>query len=273
MSVNVFDDVAMTASVTVTVNVFAANAVEGVPLIWPVRPLKLMPDGSVPPLSEKEYGVVPPLAVTGMNAGTAAFTVPVTPATAPTVDNGAPAALTVRVKLFDDVADDASVTVTANVVVVSGAVGVPLIWPVLALNVKPVGSAAPLRANVYGGVPPVAVTGATAGRLALTVPVTAGTTRLVARAGATTNEFDVAGVRPAALKIKVCAPLPMTRRSENVATPFTAVTDVVPPSAPVPLATVAVTIVLAPDTIVLVASRTCTAGEGAKFTPLATLLG
>lgn len=147
MSVNVFDDVAMTASVTVTVNVFAANAVEGVPLIWPVRPLKLMPDGSVP-LNEKEYGVVPPLAVTGMNAGTTAFTVPVTPATAPTVVvNGAPAGFTVRVKLFDDVADDASVTVTANVVVVSGAVGVPLIWPVVALNVKPVGSAAPLRAN------------------------------------------------------------------------------------------------------------------------------
>jgi hypothetical protein len=58
--------VAVAASVTVTVNTVVAKVAVGVPLIWPVVVLKFIPAGKVPPLKAKAYGVVPPLAVTGV---------------------------------------------------------------------------------------------------------------------------------------------------------------------------------------------------------------
>lgn len=52
-----------------------------------------------------------------------------------------------------------SVTVTVNAVYDSGDVGVPLMLPLLVLNVMPLGSVPPEIANVYGDEPPVATTG------------------------------------------------------------------------------------------------------------------
>jgi hypothetical protein len=63
---NVLLEVAVAASVTVTVNTVVVSVAVGVPLICPVVVLKFMPAGSVPPLNAKLYGVVPPLAVTGV---------------------------------------------------------------------------------------------------------------------------------------------------------------------------------------------------------------
>src|ERR1051325_6679529 len=74
---NVFDYVALAASVTVTVNVVVTSDVDGVPLTAPVLVLNVMPVGSVPPESANVYGVVPPAAVTGVNDAIAAPTVPV----------------------------------------------------------------------------------------------------------------------------------------------------------------------------------------------------
>jgi hypothetical protein len=90
---NVFADVAAAASVTVTVNVVVASAIVGVPLTRPVAVLKLIPFGSVPPVSANVYGRVPPLAVTGVNAN-AVLTVPVVLGTAWVVLSGDPAAIT-----------------------------------------------------------------------------------------------------------------------------------------------------------------------------------
>ena len=55
-------------------------------------------------------------------------------------------ALTVRRKVFDEVCAVGvvwSVTVTVKVVVASVAVGVPVIWPVEVLKLRPVGSVPP----------------------------------------------------------------------------------------------------------------------------------
>ena len=52
------------------------------------------------------------------------------------------------------------------------------------------------------------------------------------------------------VKARVCAPAPVSVRFVNVATPFTAVTLVVPPSVPLPLATAAVTDSVAPAPVV-----------------------
>src|SRR5262245_48721697 len=69
VSENVLADVAFVASVTVTVKVVAASVAVGVPLTCPVVVLKAMPAGSAPPDKAKLYGVVPPVAVTGVNDG------------------------------------------------------------------------------------------------------------------------------------------------------------------------------------------------------------
>ena len=71
---NVFEDVAPFASVATTVKVVAPCVAVGVPLISPVVAEKFMPAGSVPTTVLSEFrsandtGVVPPLAVTGVNA-------------------------------------------------------------------------------------------------------------------------------------------------------------------------------------------------------------
>lgn len=208
VSWNVFDDVAPTASVTVTVNVVAANVAVGMPLTWPVVALKLTPAGSVPPLIANVYGTVPPLAVTGENAASAVFTVPVLLATACVVVS---AALTVRLNVFDEVALAASVTVTVNVVVASATVGVPLTCPELVLKLIPVGRVPPLRAKPYGVVPPVTVTGVNAAIAVLTVPVRLATACVVvsgAAAGLTVSPKvfdDVAPAASVAVTVKVVA--------------------------------------------------------------------
>ncbi len=144
VSVNVFDEVALAASVTVTVNVVAASVAVGVPLTCPLPVLKLMPAGSVPPVSANAYGVVPPLAVTGVNAGIGVPTVPALLATACAVVS---APFTLSENVFDDVTAAASVTVTVNVVAASVVDGVPPTVPVAVLKVMPVGNAPPLSAN------------------------------------------------------------------------------------------------------------------------------
>ncbi len=81
VSWNVFADVCAVgevASVAVIVKVVAASEVVGVPVSSPVAVLKESPLGSVPPDKAKLYGVVPPLAVTGVTADNA---VPVEPTT------------------------------------------------------------------------------------------------------------------------------------------------------------------------------------------------
>ena len=50
-----------------------------------------------------------------------------------------------------------SVTLKLNGVAFTGAVGVPLIWPVVVLKVSPAGSV-PINCQVYGTVPPEAAT-------------------------------------------------------------------------------------------------------------------
>jgi hypothetical protein len=86
---NVLDEVAPTASVTVTVYVAVARDDDGVPVTAPVLPLKLMPAGSGPPLRTNAYGGTPPLAVTGVNDGIGVPTVPVVDATACVVESAA----------------------------------------------------------------------------------------------------------------------------------------------------------------------------------------
>jgi hypothetical protein len=140
VSVNVFAEVAPATSVTVTVNVVAASIVAGVPLTMPVVVLTLIPVGNVPPESAKAYGVVPPLAVVGVNDGIRVPDVPATLATAWIVVS---AEFTVRLNVLADEAPAASVTVTVNVVATSVLVGVPLTAPVVVLKLIPVGSVAP----------------------------------------------------------------------------------------------------------------------------------
>lgn len=65
--------------------------------------------------------------------------------------------------------------------------------------------------------------------------------RCVAGAAVTVKLFDVAGVRPVDANTSVCAPDPTMLRSENVATPLTAVTVMVPLNVPLPLAIATVT--------------------------------
>jgi hypothetical protein len=117
----------------------------------------LIPVGSAG-LTLHVYGVVPPAAVTGVNAVYAVFTSSTFDPTATLVVSGP---FTVRLKGWLDVAAAASVTVTVYVACAAWAVGVPLIAPVVGLRLIPVGNAG-LTLQLYGVVPPVAVTGVNA---------------------------------------------------------------------------------------------------------------
>src|SRR3954447_13064513 len=104
----------------------------------------------------------PPLAVTGVTGGAAVFEVKVTEATACAVVSVA--ALTVRLKFFDDVWATGvvwSVAVTVKAVEASKTLGIPVIWPVAVENFKPVGNVPPLNAKLMLPKPPLAVTGVT----------------------------------------------------------------------------------------------------------------
>jgi hypothetical protein len=182
VSVNVWDELAPTLSVAVTVKTVATSVVVGVPLTAPVLVLKLIPVGSAAALSANVYGCVPPAAVTGVNVGITVFTVPVVLGTAWVIVS---APFTVRVNVWDDVAPTLSVAVTVKSVATSVVVGVPLTAPVLVLTLIPVGSVPPLSANVYGSVPPAAVTGVNVGITVFTVPVVLGTAWVVVSASFT----------------------------------------------------------------------------------------
>jgi hypothetical protein len=141
---------------------------------------------------------------------------PVLPAQKPSYTR---AAVTVSVNVFADVAAAASVTVTVKTVAASGTVGVPLTAPVLVLKLIPVGSVAPLNANVYGSVPPAAVTGVNVGIRILTVPAVLGTACVVVSGPITVsvNVFaDVAAAASVTVTVKTVA------ASGTVGVPLTA---------------------------------------------------
>src|ERR1035437_139658 len=87
----------------------------------------------------------------------------------------------------------------------------------------------------------------------------------------TVTVLEVAEVRPVAVKLSVCAPDPLILRLVKVATPFTALTVVVPASVPVPDAIAAVTAFVAPATFVPLPSRISTTGCVANTVPLLAL--
>ena len=120
----------------------------GVPLMAPVLVLSVRPAGSVP-TTEKVYGGVPPVTVSGpLLNGTP--TVPVVPDDRQ-VSIGGETIVYGQVVL--DMTPLASVTLILNV---PAAVGVPVIAPVLVFSVRPAGSV-PTTEKVYGAVPPVTV--------------------------------------------------------------------------------------------------------------------
>jgi hypothetical protein len=77
VNVNVLLDVSLAASVTVTLKTVVASATVGVPLIRPVVELIDTPLGSAGEIANA-YGVVPPLAVTGVTAVIAVFLIALT---------------------------------------------------------------------------------------------------------------------------------------------------------------------------------------------------
>src|SRR5262245_58068182 len=87
------------------------------------------------------------------------------------------------------------------------------------------------------------------------------------------NDDDVAPARSLEVNDITWAPAPFTVRSVNVATPSTAFTDVVPASAPLPIAMLAVTVTLDPGTLLSSASRTSTTGCVGSGWPEIALLG
>jgi hypothetical protein len=172
-------------SVTVTVKVVVAKAVDGVPLICPVMVEKLRPVGSVPPDSAKLNVPVPPVAVTGVNGVAALPTVKVVLGTACVVVK---AAFTVRPNVLDEVCAVGvvwSVTVTVKVVVARAVDGVPLICPVVVEKLRPVGRVPPDSAKLRVPVPPAAVTGVNGVAALPTVKVVLGTAWVVVNAGLT----------------------------------------------------------------------------------------
>ena len=110
---------------------------------------------------------------------------------------------TVSVNVFAEVAAAASVTVTVKTVAASAVVGVPLTAPVLVLKLIPVGSVAPLNANAYGSVPPLAVTGVNVAIRVFTVPVVLGTACVVVSGPVTVKAVLAALVRPVAVAVSV----------------------------------------------------------------------
>lgn len=131
----VAEAVCRAASVTVTV-ALELPAVVGVPLNAPL-PFKVIPAGSDPAVSAKEYGVVPPEAVSVCENATPVVAVKLPP---PNV-TGLLGAVTVRLSCCRADCPFESVTTTMmSAVPAPDAAGVPLISPVLALSCNPAGS-------------------------------------------------------------------------------------------------------------------------------------
>jgi hypothetical protein len=143
--------VGLVESVTVTATVLVP-AVVGLPLMTPLAASMLNPAGN--PVADHTYGVAPPLALTG-----ALYAVPVTPPGRDAVVMAIGATIVsdrflVAVKCVGFVE---SVTVTATVLV-PAVVGLPVMAPLEASMLNPAGS--PVADQVYGVVPPLALTGA-----------------------------------------------------------------------------------------------------------------
>ena len=87
VKLNVLKLVIPALSVTVTVNVVVVNVSVGVPLTAPLVTLKLKPAGNAG-LIAKESGAAPPVAVTGVNAGSNLFLIRVLLASITVVTKG-----------------------------------------------------------------------------------------------------------------------------------------------------------------------------------------
>jgi hypothetical protein len=133
-------------SVTRTVNVLDPAAV-GVPEIVP--PVSVSPAGNVPLASDQVYGGVPPDAVSVCE-----YAVPTTPLGSDVVVTLIVAGLMVMVSDAGADCDALSVARTVNVLD-PAVVGVPEIVP--PVSVSPAGNVPLVNDQVYGGVPPDAV--------------------------------------------------------------------------------------------------------------------
>jgi hypothetical protein len=143
-------------SVTLNVSCVALAAVVGVPVIAPLDESE-SPLGKAPLVRVHVYGLVPPVATR------------LTLYEAPTwpfgnedvaIDRAAgPEATTVRLKTTDLVCAGVLESVTVNVKdgSLAGAVGVPVIAPELAFRVRPLGKEPEASDQMYGVLPPVAV--------------------------------------------------------------------------------------------------------------------
>ena len=140
-------------SVTLNVSDVAVTGDVGVPLISPVEVFSVSPVGNVPTVNCQVSGAVPPVAATLCEYGVP--TMPLGSATVVIICRAAIEIVTVVVAVCCGTPE--SVTLNVNGVAVSAAVGVPLMAPVEVFSVKPAGSVPEVNCQVYGLIPPVAV--------------------------------------------------------------------------------------------------------------------
>jgi hypothetical protein len=132
-------------SVARNVSATLLATVVGVPLIRPVAVFRVSPAGSVPTVSAHVYGGVPPVA-----ASVWEYATPTCPSLrdAVVIDSVVGAIVKVRFLVAFCVGLAESVARNVNAVFVTAVVGVPLIRPVLAFNVRPAGSVPAVSAHV-----------------------------------------------------------------------------------------------------------------------------
>ena len=159
-TVNLLDVIAPIESITCIVNKYDPATV-GVPRMSPVAAVNFRPLGSCPVVRLQVYGGVPPLAISRHEYTTC--TPPLGSVAAVVIWMGiellaAPeAAITTSVKFVEAVAPAESFTCTVNENV-PATVGVPKMSPVVAVSVNPLGSCPAVKLQVYGAVPPLAIT-------------------------------------------------------------------------------------------------------------------
>ena len=189
--------VGLLESVTDTVYVALALDSVAVPDTSPVEVLKLRPAGNAG-LIENVKGIMPPLAVTGVNAVNAIVLIKVLLATACTVINAGGSISKLKVLLL--VAFELSLTVITKLFCAKDTLGVPEIKPVVVLNVNPAGSEGLIE---YAKVPnpPVPLTGLNAVAAKFCVSVLLAVSSVEsnwAAPGATANVNVALPVRPPA---------------------------------------------------------------------------
>jgi hypothetical protein len=141
--------VGVLASVTWKVSKVPATSAAGIPLISPVAGFSVNPNGILPAVNFHMYGTVPPVA-----ASVCEYPAPTTPmlsnavvmVSGPVVDVAAMVRVKAAVALCAGVLE--SVTLNVSGEAVTTAVGVPLIAPVKAFNVKPAGSVPEVNCQV-----------------------------------------------------------------------------------------------------------------------------